>query len=160
MDSRLLHKESKSSTKKAILFEDGFGRSEERSNGWNKDLVIWSGLFRSTLFYKINPEMQSVRNKTLLVFFAHFVFLLACQNKKSGPGRGPVSSRSRPLNQNIKKEIDIDSNLLTSHKDLVCYMPLWTGIGDTCQYQGRIYGFCSTDCKRDFLKNPEAYLPH
>lgn len=45
-----------------------------------------------------------------------------------------------------------------STKDLNCGMPLAAGIGDTAHYKGKIYGFCSTECKDDFLKDPAAHL--
>ena len=44
-------------------------------------------------------------------------------------------------------------------KDLVCYMPLSAGIGDTLHYKGKLYGFCSRECKKEFLRNPAAYVP-
>jgi YHS domain-containing protein len=43
-------------------------------------------------------------------------------------------------------------------KDLSCGMPLRAGISDTAHYKGKIYGFCSNECKEKFLKNPENYL--
>jgi YHS domain-containing protein len=43
-------------------------------------------------------------------------------------------------------------------KDLSCGMPLRAGINDTAHYKGKIYGFCSNECKEKFLKNPENYL--
>lgn len=45
-----------------------------------------------------------------------------------------------------------------STKDLNCRMPLSAGIEDTAHYKGKIYGFCSTECKDGFLKNPEAEI--
>ncbi len=45
-----------------------------------------------------------------------------------------------------------------SSKDLNCGMPLSSGIGDTAHYKGKIYGFCSKECKEEFLKDPEAHL--
>ena len=45
-----------------------------------------------------------------------------------------------------------------SKKDLNCGMPLSAGIGDTAHYKGKIYGFCSKECKDDFLKDPAAHL--
>jgi putative intracellular protease/amidase/YHS domain-containing protein len=44
-------------------------------------------------------------------------------------------------------------------KDLVCGMPLKGDVGDTAQYNGKLYGFCSKECKAEFKKNPLAYLP-
>ena len=45
-----------------------------------------------------------------------------------------------------------------STKDLNCGMPLTAGIEDTAHYKGKIYGFCSKECKDDFLKDPEAEI--
>ena len=43
-------------------------------------------------------------------------------------------------------------------KDLACGMPLTAGVEDTVHYKGKLYGFCSTECKEEFLKNPEGHL--
>ena len=32
------------------------------------------------------------------------------------------------------------------------------GISDTVTYKGKLYGFCSAKCKREFLKKAEEYL--
>ncbi|MEO8821830.1 MAG: YHS domain-containing protein [Ginsengibacter sp.] len=45
-----------------------------------------------------------------------------------------------------------------SKKDLNCGMPLAAGLEDTAHYKGKIYGFCSKECKDDFLKNPDAEI--
>jgi len=45
-----------------------------------------------------------------------------------------------------------------SKKDLSCGMPTSAGVSDTAQYKGKLYGFCSAECKADFLKDPEAHL--
>jgi YHS domain-containing protein len=48
---------------------------------------------------------------------------------------------------------------LASTKDLFCGMPLSEGaIGDSTVYEGKMYGFCSTECKDSFLVNPKNYL--
>ena len=45
-----------------------------------------------------------------------------------------------------------------STKDLSCGMPISAGLEDTAHYKGNIYGFCSKECKDDFLKDPEAHM--
>jgi YHS domain-containing protein len=45
-----------------------------------------------------------------------------------------------------------------STKDLGCGMPLSAGLEDTAHYKGKIYGFCSKECKEDFLKDPEGHI--
>ncbi len=44
-------------------------------------------------------------------------------------------------------------------KDLTFGMPLKAGgVADTAHYNGKLYGFCSKECKEEFKKNPAAYL--
>jgi YHS domain-containing protein len=72
-------------------------------------------------------------------------------------------------NQNPKKEIsspafnNADSDkpkftqaMVDNKKDPSCGMPLSAGIGDTVYYKGKLYGFCSDECKQLFLKNPDS----
>jgi YHS domain-containing protein len=37
-------------------------------------------------------------------------------------------------------------------------MPVTAGISDTAHYQKNILGFCSPECKAEFLQNPESML--
>mgnify|MGYP003339794898 CR=1 FL=1 len=58
-----------------------------------------------------------------------------------------------------QKVVDIKLTQLSSEKDFVCGMPLEEGsITDTTSYKEKIYGFCSAECKAEFLKNPQTYL--
>jgi YHS domain-containing protein len=58
-----------------------------------------------------------------------------------------------------KKTIDIPVASLAIKADPVCGMNLKQGeIGDTANYQGKTYGFCSTGCKEEFTKTPNQYL--
>jgi putative intracellular protease/amidase/YHS domain-containing protein len=43
-------------------------------------------------------------------------------------------------------------------KDFVCGMPITAGIKDTVHYQKHVYGFCATECKEEFAKNPAFYV--
>ena len=42
-------------------------------------------------------------------------------------------------------------------KDPSCGMPLKAGVEDTATYKGKLYGFCSKECKEAFLKDPAGY---
>jgi YHS domain-containing protein len=49
--------------------------------------------------------------------------------------------------------------ILADNKDHSCGMTLQDGhIADTTSYKGSTYGFCSSACKEEFLKSPEAML--
>ena len=57
------------------------------------------------------------------------------------------------------KPVNIKLSELASNKDLNSDMPLQDGaIADTASYQGKIYGFCSAECKAEFMKDPQAHL--
>lgn len=43
-------------------------------------------------------------------------------------------------------------------KDFICGMPVSAGVADTANYKGKVYGFCATECKEEFLKDPESYI--
>lgn len=57
-----------------------------------------------------------------------------------------------------------DSNHMINHlivdnqKDPSCGMPTSAGISDTVHYKDHVLGFCSKECREDFMKNPEAQL--
>ncbi len=48
-------------------------------------------------------------------------------------------------------------SLVDYKKDPACGMPLTAGLEDTTRYKGKLYGFCSKECKEEFLKNPDGY---
>lgn len=54
---------------------------------------------------------------------------------------------------NKYKDVAFDSK-----KDLVCGMPVTAGVSDTIHYKEKVYGFCSKDCKDEFVKNPSAFI--
>ena len=57
------------------------------------------------------------------------------------------------------KTVKIKLSELASNKDPNCEMTVEEGsIADTATYQGKIYGFCSSECKEDFLKDPKSHL--
>jgi YHS domain-containing protein len=37
-------------------------------------------------------------------------------------------------------------------------MPTTAGISDTAHYDNHVLGFCASECKAEFLKNPKANL--
>jgi len=48
--------------------------------------------------------------------------------------------------------------MVDNKKDPSCGMPVTAGIEDTVHYNGKVYGFCSEECKNAFLKNPVAMV--
>ena len=80
--------------------------------------------------------------------------LIACQNEETKTEKKITDSTSMVIDS--VKQINIA--LVDNKKDPTCGMPVTAGIGDTAHYNNKVIGFCSTECKREFLKNPEANL--
>jgi len=53
---------------------------------------------------------------------------------------------------------DLNTVKIDNKKDPVCGMPIKGDVGDTTLYNGNVLGFCSSDCKGKFLKNPAQYI--
>ncbi|MEI9955109.1 MAG: YHS domain-containing protein [Ferruginibacter sp.] len=61
-----------------------------------------------------------------------------------------------------EKDSAVNSSLakleFASKNDMSCGMPLSAGLSDTVTYKGKLYGFCSAECKADFVKNADSLL--
>jgi len=47
--------------------------------------------------------------------------------------------------------------MVNNKRDFICGMPVTAGIADTAHYKGKVYGFCASECKSEFLKSPDTY---
>jgi YHS domain-containing protein len=79
--------------------------------------------------------------------------LTACNHNTEKPAAS--TEQSTPA----AKHIDIKLGQLASKKDVVCGMPIEEGsIADTATLDGKLYAFCSSECKGEFIKKPQSYL--
>jgi YHS domain-containing protein len=86
----------------------------------------------------------------LLLLAAVMAFMASCNNH---------GAKAEEKTETGKKPIAVKVADLATNQDLICGMKLSDGeIGDTTLYQGKIYGFCSAECKAEFLKDPQAHL--
>jgi YHS domain-containing protein len=90
--------------------------------------------------------------KFLFVVTAAFA-AASCNNQK------PVETKTGSTDSSLNiAKAKYTINMVDNKIDLSCGMPLTAGIEDTCHYNGRVYGFCSKECKDEFLKNPAAAI--
>ena len=54
----------------------------------------------------------------------------------------------------VTKEVAL---VVDNKYDPVCKMPVTAGITDTATSNGKTIGFCSPECKEEFLANPKDY---
>lgn len=55
---------------------------------------------------------------------------------------------------------DFSRVTFASRRDTTCRMPLSAGIADTAIVEGKVYGFCSKECKDEFVKTLSAKAHH
>jgi YHS domain-containing protein len=100
-------------------------------------------------------------NMTKVMFvFVLAVLLAACNNpaQNNTAQKTPNQDTATMAAQSTDSLPVYTADMLDSKKDLVCGMPVSAGISDTAHYKGKAYGFCSKECKDDFVKNPGQYL--
>jgi YHS domain-containing protein len=95
-----------------------------------------------------------MKNISLLIgLFAIALFITCCSNENP----------KKNVEANITSVAGIDTIKFTpamvdNNRDPSCGMPVSAGIGDTVHYKNKVLGFCSKECKDDFLKDPEKNI--
>jgi YHS domain-containing protein len=87
---------------------------------------------------------------SVLVTFA----LFACNDSKNSDKKPATSEEKKEESHamEMKSETkDFSGIQFASQKDTICGMPLTAGVSDTAVVDGKIYGFCSPECKDSFL---------
>jgi YHS domain-containing protein len=97
--------------------------------------------------------MKKVQILAVVLFFGSFI--ISCNN---GQQANNISSQTDTAAIIKTDSVKYTTAMVDNKKDLNCGMPLSAGIDDTAHYKGKVYGFCSTECKEAFLKNPDSCL--
>ena len=99
---------------------------------------------------------MKTKNNLLVLssLFLGAVFFISCEQ-----GSAKTETSNTDTTAMKKDSVNIFKHLLVDNKkDPSCGMPVTAGIGDTAHYKNKVLGFCSKECKDEFLKNPEANL--
>lgn len=82
-------------------------------------------------------------------------FITACNS-------GADKTKGKPAADSMVSQNDttnaLEHLIVDNMKDPSCGMPVSAGISDSAHYKDKVLGFCSKECKEEFLKNPEANL--
>jgi len=112
----------------------------------------------STYFYGLKFETIKIkcmiRNSLITLFAAFLLFSCAAKTEKKEAAE-PMHehSTSAATEKNLYKDVVFDSK-----KDFACGMPISAGVSDTAHYKEKVYGFCSKECKDEFVKSPDSYI--
>ena len=81
------------------------------------------------------------------------ILILSACHSKTPMEKNPVPATESKEGKTVK------FSDLATNKDVVCGMILeGQSIADTALYRGLIYGFCASECKAEFRKDPKSYL--
>ncbi|MFZ4057324.1 MAG: YHS domain-containing protein [Ferruginibacter sp.] len=100
--------------------------------------------------------------KKIALVLAVSITIIACNNNKTTENAAPVKPETSMPTQAPMATKDSSSgftaNMVDSSKDFICGMPVSAGIADTAHYKGKVYGFCSSECKAEFAQAPSKYI--
>jgi YHS domain-containing protein len=99
---------------------------------------------------KTLPLVKSLPIIILVVSIASISLISACHDQ---PSQVTPSATMQQKDTTVNK---FTAAMVDNKTDPNCGMPVTAGIADTVHYKGKIYGFCSDECKQAFLKNPEV----
>lgn len=100
--------------------------------------------------------------KRMFIYFTVAMGVLAtysCNNTQQTETNTAAEERPE-MTENVSSDIDIHTAQLASDMDYVCGMKLTTDemITDTSTHDGKLFGFCSKECKTMFAEAPNKYL--
>jgi hypothetical protein len=79
------------------------------------------------------------------------IAMISCNDQTS------ISAKTKGMHTDVavvKK--DFSKIQFASKLDYSCFMPLTAGLEDTAIVNGKVYGFCSKECKDEFMKDAVA----
>ena len=85
------------------------------------------------------------------------VAMMSCAEKSK---KEPEAEKANAMVDSTVTKVDeaFKNVAFDSKRDLTCGMPITAGISDTAHFNNKIYGFCSKECKDEFMKNPASYV--
>lgn len=98
--------------------------------------------------------------KIIGIPFVVSILLVACNNNTS-ENKTPATDTTKHDSHTMMPppaEKKFAGVAFANQQDYICGMPVTAGVEDTAVYKTKVYGFCSKECKEEFLKNPEQYL--
>ena len=102
---------------------------------------------------------KSIKTSLGLLAVCGSIFLMACGGNSVPTTESTSSSMDSTVTAAAEDSvISYDISLVDNKKDPTCGMPVTAGISDTAHYDNKVLGFCASECKKEFLKNPKANI--
>ena len=95
---------------------------------------------------------------TTLSILAFGMILTSCNSASNKNNSTESTTQSMSDTVATTQPVHYEIAYLDNKKDPTCGMPVTAGVSDTAHSETKVIGFCSTECKTEFLKNPKAGL--
>ena len=93
-----------------------------------------------------------MKNHSFILLLLGVVLLAACKHQTpSNTTSGQTATEQPAAGQ--AATVALDNTI-----DPICEMSVDGTVEDTVHYQGKVYGFCSEHCKKEFMEEPGKYL--
>lgn len=93
-----------------------------------------------------------------MLYFSIFLVAISCQSKETKNSTVNIDTFKLKASTGTVIKINPEHIILAAKKDLVCGMPEPRYLEDTASFKGKVYGFCSKECKEEFLTAPATYI--
>ena len=97
-----------------------------------------------------------MKNLLKISLTAGIIGLVACGT--ANQDKASTTDTAMTVQQDTAAAPAFTAAMVDNKKDPSCGMPVTAGINDTAHYENKVLGFCSTECKNEFLKNPKANI--
>lgn len=97
-----------------------------------------------------------MKNLIKVSFIAVIMGLVACSG--ADQEQSSATDTTMAIQQDSTAVPAFTAEMVDNKKDPTCGMPVTAGISDTAHYENKVLGFCSPECKNEFVKNPKASL--
>jgi len=94
-----------------------------------------------------------MKNTAIAILFT--VLSLSCSSNKQDTA---VENKPAEMESSMDSHSQFKPEMVVNTTDFACGMPVSAGISDTCHFEDKAYGFCSSECKAEFQKEPTKYL--
>ncbi len=88
-----------------------------------------------------------MKNILILITALFIGMLVSCSNRSN---KNKIETAAATHADTVK----FTANMVDNKRDPSCGMPASAGFEDTVHYKNKVIGFCSKECKDEFLKNP------
>ncbi len=89
--------------------------------------------------------------KYIYIIVFGLLMFSSCNNQTEETKTTAVPGEDTVTIQENAQQTKYTPEMVVNKHDMTCGMPVTAGISDTCHLNGKAYGFCSPECKAEFL---------